>query len=101
MTTTVTAETIARDIALVCAVLTEHDVTPTTLTYISEHITVEVTAAEAGRLADPLSLEEPDAFTAGLLWLRGSVCGVKVSVHYPRPATHSCAVADCTHGADS
>ena len=100
MTTTVTAETIVRDIALVCAVLTEHDVTPTTLTYISEHITVGVTAAEAGRLAHLWSLE-PNVATSGLLWLRGSVCGVKVSVHYPRPATHSCAVADCTHGAHS
>ena len=102
MTATVTAETIARDIALVLAALTEHGIVPDSLTYISERITVEVTAAEAGRLADPLSLGEPEGFaTYGFSWRRGTVGGVNVSVRHPRPVTHFCAVADCTHGADS
>ena len=101
MTTTVTAETIARDIALVCAVLTEHGIVPDSLTYIRARVTVEVTAAEAGRLADPLSLGEPEVFTGGTIWRRGNVGGVNVSVRHPRPATHSCAAADCTHGTDS
>ena len=101
MTTTVTAETIARDIALVSAVLTEHGIVPDSLTYLDGRTSVEITAAEADRLAGPLSLDAPGRLTDSLSWRRGSVGGVKVNVRHPRPATHSCTVADCTHGAHS
>ena len=102
MTATVTAETIARDVALVLAVLGKHDVTPGSLTYIRGRITVEVPDVDAAnRLTRSLSLEPEGFATYGFSWRRGTVGGVNVSVRHPRPVTHFCAVADCTHGADS